>query len=124
MPSLHSVQNVSRDHVLADCCSLARTFWARGRGLLGRDGLAPGHALLIFPSSSIHTFFMRFAIDVVFADRHDRVVALREAMPPGVPFAGSRKARYVIELPSGVIAATGTQVGDQLLISPSYTKFG
>lgn len=116
------VVNQTRDHVLAERCDLARTFLSRGRGLLGRDGLEPGQGLIIYPSSSIHTFFMRFAIDVVFVDKHDVVVGLREAMPPGLPYAGARRAYYVIELLPGSITESGTQLGDQLLFTPPFRK--
>ena len=113
------IVNVTRDHVLADKCDLAKSFWARGRGLLGRAGLATGEGLVIYPEWSVHSFFMRFAIDVIFCDKQDRVVGLRAAMAPNQPFAGKWGARYVIELPSGMIAATETQVADQLRITPA-----
>lgn len=122
MHKMLTVVNETRDRVIAEKCELARTFWSRGRGLLGRDGLDEGQGLLIYPSSSIHTFFMRFAIDVIFVDRHDCVVGLREAMPPGLPYAGARNARYVIELRPGCIRASETQVGDQLRVTPHPGK--
>jgi uncharacterized protein len=112
--------NKTRDRLLADQGELARSFWARGRGLMGRAALPQGFALVIYPGSSIHTFFMRLPIDVLFVDREHRVVGLREAMPPGRPAAGVApwRGRYVIEMPAGVIAATGTQLGDQLIVTP------
>lgn len=110
------IVNTTRGHTLAERCEVARGFLARGKGLLGRDGLAAGEGLLIEPCSSVHSFFMRFAIDVVFADRHHRVVGLAAAMPPNRPYAGAWRARYVVELPAGTIAATGTQKGDQLRV--------
>jgi uncharacterized membrane protein (UPF0127 family) len=110
------VFNQTRGAPLAERCGEARDFFARGRGLMGHPGLAPGEGLLIDPCSSVHSFFMRFAIDVVFADKSNRVVGLTPAMPPNRPFAGAWGARYVIELPAGTIAATGTQIGDVLRI--------
>lgn len=110
------VRNVTRDTLLAERCEVARSFLARGRGLLGRAGLASGEGLLIEPCWSVHSFFMRFPIDVVFADRHHRVVGLTPSMPPNRPFAGAWGARYAVELPAGAIAASGTQVGDVLRI--------
>jgi uncharacterized membrane protein (UPF0127 family) len=112
--------NQTRGQQLADSAELARSFWSRGRGLMGRAALPPGYALIIYPEWSIHTFFMRIPIDVLFVGRDGRVLRLREAMPPNRPFAGVApwRGQYVVELPSGVIAATGSAVGDQLAVSP------
>ncbi len=114
-----TITNQSRETPIADRCELARSFWARGRGLMGRPNLEPGQGLLIYPEWSIHTFFMCFPIDVLFMDRSDCVMGLRAAMPPYRPYAGVWGARYVIELPAGVIASSQTQIGDQLLVQPS-----
>ena len=126
MPEQSTIQikNVIRDCVLAERGELARSFWARGRGLMGRAALPDSYALIIWPESSIHTFFMRVPIDVLFVDRNDKVVGLREAMPPSRPFAGVApwRGRYVIEMPAGVIAATGTALGDQLMLEPHPDK--
>ncbi len=114
------IMNQTRSRLIADQAELARSFLARGRGLMGRPSLPAGYALVIFPEWSIHTFFMRIPIDVIFVDRADRVVGLRERMPPSRPFAGVApwRGHYVIELPEGVIAATGTALGDQLSLTP------
>jgi uncharacterized protein len=112
------VTNRTRATIIAAQCEVARTFWARGMGLMGRPDLARGQGLLIVPEWSIHTFFMRFAIDVLFVDREWRVVHLREAMPPNRPYAGAWGAYGVVELPAGQIAASQTMVGDLLVIDP------
>jgi hypothetical protein len=66
---------------------------------------------------------MRFPIDVVFLDRNDHIVGKRSAMPPNRPYAGVWGARYVIELPAGVLEATATEIGDRLEVTPSpHTK--
>lgn len=117
-PSIR-VENETRGCVLAETCRLANTFWSRGLGLMGRPHLANGAGLLIYPEWSIHTFFMRFPIDVLFVDTQDRVVKMVVAMPPYRPFAGQWGARYVLELPPNVLPPTGTQVGDQLVLTPS-----
>jgi uncharacterized membrane protein (UPF0127 family) len=122
--SIIQIKNVTRDRVLAASGELARSFWARGRGLMGRASLPDSYALIIFPESSIHTFFMRVPIDVHFVDRDDKVIGLREAMPPSRPFAGVApwRGRYVIEMPAGVIASTETALGDQLQLTPHPDK--
>lgn len=116
--------NQTRNQVLAEQGELARSFVARGRGLMGRVALPASYALIIYPESSIHTFFMRVPIDVLFVDRNDRVIGLREAMPPSRPFAGVApwRGRYVIEMPAGVIAATSTALGDQLVLTPPIDR--
>jgi len=110
------IHNLTRTTTLATNCAAARSFLARLRGLMGRPPLGAGEGLLIDPCSSVHTFFMRFPIDVVFADRNHVVVGLTPAMAPNRPYAGARRARYVVELPAGTIAASGTQVGDTLRV--------
>jgi uncharacterized membrane protein (UPF0127 family) len=81
---------------------------------MGRAELPAGSALILEPNGSVHTFWMRFPIDVIFTDRTGRVVGLRAAMPPNRPYAGAWRAHRTIELPAGVIDASGTQPGDQL----------
>ena len=110
------VVNATRGRVLAERCEVAHSFLARGRGLMGRAELEAGAGMLIEPCSSVHSFFMRFPIDVVFADRAHKVVGLAPAMPPNRPYAGAWRARYVVELPVGTLAATETEVGDVLRI--------
>jgi uncharacterized membrane protein (UPF0127 family) len=97
---------------------MATSFWSRLRGLMGRAELPSGTALVLKPNGSVHTFWMRFPIDVIFTDRSGRVVGLRSAMPPNRPYAGARRAHQTIELPAGVIVTSGTQRGDQLHFDP------
>jgi uncharacterized membrane protein (UPF0127 family) len=88
---------------------------SRRRGLLGRDSLADGAALIIAPSSAVHTFRMQFPIDLVYARRDGRVLKVRQAVPPN-SMSGAWGAFAVIELPAGTIARVGLEVGDQLSI--------
>ncbi len=110
------IVNETQGQTLAECCDVANTFFTRGRGLLGRASLEPGEGLLLYPSASIHMFFMKFSIDVLFVDAADYIVGLRADVPPGLPYVGTRGARYVIELPVGTIAHSGTVVGDHLQV--------
>lgn len=117
------IHNTTRDTVIATSVEVARSFLARGRGLMGRKALPSGFALIIYPEWSIHTFFMRLPIDVLFVDKAQTVVGLRHTMPPGRPYAGVSplKGHYVIELPAGMLTATGTHVGDTIEIRPALT---
>lgn len=76
------------------------------------SGLDAGAGLIIDPCTSIHTFWMRFPIDVLYMDRDNQVIRADEAVKPwriGPVFTGSK---WVIELPPGTIVSTGTQPGD------------
>jgi hypothetical protein len=79
---------------------LADTALARVRGLLGRSSLATGEGILLRPASSVHTAFMRFAIDVVFLDRDLRVLKIASHLRPWRT-AARRKAHAVLELRGG-----------------------
>jgi uncharacterized membrane protein (UPF0127 family) len=85
----------------------------RRRGLLGRDALAEGHALVIAPTNLVHTFAMRFAIDIIFAARSGHVLKIRKGVPPR-RVAGSLKAFAVVELAAGQIERSDTRVGDAI----------
>ncbi len=115
----HSVRvvNITRATILATRCGVANTFWTRWRGLMGQPSLATGTGLLIVPEWSIHTFFMRFPIDVVFLGQDHTVLKTCAALPPNRPYAGAWGAWAVLELPDGVLATTQTQLGDQLQLA-------
>lgn len=87
------------------------------RGLLGRAGLEPGGGMLIDSAPSVHMFFMRFPIDVVFLARDRTVVGVKHRLAPW-RVAGARRAVAALELPSGRAAEVGIEVGDRLVIEP------
>jgi uncharacterized membrane protein (UPF0127 family) len=91
---------------------------SRRTGLLHHDGLPPGSAMIIAPSNAVHTFFMKFPIDLAFVGRDGRVRKIREAVRPW-RMAAALRAYAVIELPAGVLRRTGTVVGDRLMIQES-----
>jgi hypothetical protein len=88
---------------------------SRKRGLLGRDALPPGHALIIAPSNMVHTFFMRFPIDVVFAARDGRVLKVRVNVPAR-RLVGALRGFAVIEMAANEVPASGTSTGDRLVV--------
>ena len=90
---------------------------SRKRGLLGRDSLAPGVALVIAPSNGVHTFFMKFAIDVVFVARDGRVVKIARAVKPWRA-ALALRAFAVVELAAGAADRAGLRIGDRLRVVP------
>ena len=97
---------------------LADTPRTRLLGLLGRDALAPGVGLLIRPSSGVHTFGMRFPIDVVALDCNSRVLATWQAVPPWRVRGLGFKTSSVLELGAGEARQAGIDVGDLLTIAP------
>lgn len=112
------VVNLSKGTTLAQEVEEARSYWARLVGLLGRRGLAEGHGLLIAPCSSVHTLFMRFAIDVAFLDSDGRVVRAYASVPPFRLLMGGPGARMALELPAGTLERSGTRAGDFLQLQP------
>ncbi|MEW6170047.1 MAG: DUF192 domain-containing protein [Candidatus Omnitrophota bacterium] len=108
--------NLTKNTTLAEEVEIAKTIWQRGKGLLGRKTLGQGKALVLWPCDSIHTFFMQFAIDVIFVDKENRIISVYENLKP---FRVTRiyfKAKFAIELPIGTIATSSTKIGDTLQI--------
>jgi uncharacterized membrane protein (UPF0127 family) len=85
----------------------------RNKGLLGREGLSSGEGLWIIPCEAVHTFWMRFPIDLVYLDSKKRIRKLVNAVPPW-RLSACLRAHSVLELPAGTIRATQTQPGDTL----------
>ena len=101
--------------VLATHVDVAVDSASRRRGLLGRDGLVDA-ALVIAPCNAVHTFFMRFPIDVLFVTREGRVIRATRRLPAW-RMALSPRAFAVIELAAG--ASDGIRAGDQVALRPS-----
>ncbi len=111
------IENASRGTQIADRAVLANTPWRRLVGLLNRRHLEPGEGLVLVPGGAIHMFFMRMAIDVIFADKEGNVLKAAVNVKPWRMVMAPRRSRYTIELPVGVIEASGTQPGDHLEIT-------
>ena len=101
---------------LASAVELASTRASRRRGLLGREYLDPSAALILAPCAAVHTAFMRFAIDVVFVDRHGCALKIvRELVPWRI--AVSPLAHAVIELAGGSLQSRDVSIGDRLYLA-------
>ena len=112
------VRNTTRLTVIGDRIARAGTSSERTTGLLRRTGLENGEGLWIIPCEAVHTFFMTFALDLVYIDRKHRIrKVVRNVAPWRV--SACLSAHSIIELPAGTIDASGSQRGDQLEISPS-----
>ena len=89
--------------VLARYVELADSFFSRAKGLLGRSSLPPQSGLLIRPCNSIHTFFMQFAIDVLFLDGQGQVLKIQRNLVPWRLVWPVWRAVQVLELPAHTI---------------------
>lgn len=104
--------DADRGTVIATDVSFALERRERSRGLLVRDSMARGEALVFPRCRQVHTFGMRFAIDVLFLDKDNVAVRAYRGLAPGRLTAWVRRARMVVELPSGALEAASLEVGD------------
>jgi len=107
------IRNLTRQTTVADRAILANTSATRRTGLLKHESLQDGEGLLIVPCEGVHTFGMKFPIDVLYLNKKRVVLKIKPEMPRRrMSFCLS--AHSVLELPAGMAARTGTVVGDQL----------
>jgi uncharacterized membrane protein (UPF0127 family) len=102
--------------VLATRLERPRTFVGRGLGLMFRRGLPPGTGMWIAPCNGIHTFFMRFPIDVVFMDRRQRVVKVCPSLHSWRMVPLVLRAHSVVELAAGTLEGLPLAKGEQLAV--------
>ena len=112
------VDNLTRGTSVAQRGRVAASLRDRTVGLLATPSLAAGEGLLIERTQSIHMFFMRYPIDVVFLDRDARVTRTVAGLRPWRVVWWARGARDCLELPVGALASSGTVAGDQLAVEP------
>ena len=89
--------------ILAEKCKLASDFLSRFKGLMFRGEIEDGEALLIVPCNSVHTFFMRFPIDLVFIGQDGTVVKEERNMEPGRIINPISQAWATLELKGGLL---------------------
>jgi len=100
-------------HVVCDTCHLADKPHTRLRGIIGWKSMRRGEGLLLRPTFSVHTMFVRFPIDAVFLDKEMTVVSIAHELKPW-RCAGARKAKSVLELAAGECRRLGLEPGDRL----------
>jgi uncharacterized protein len=116
------VINLTKKTWLATKVRKADNFLTRLVGLLKRTQLGPEEALWLMPSKGIHTVGMKFPIDVVFLNKEFFVVGLISGMLPYRVSGVHMRGYSVIELPSGTINKSRTEIGDQFEISLAETS--
>jgi len=107
------VQN-SQGKILVENCGLTQNAWERMVGLLNRKELGSKEGLLIDGSNSIHTFFMRFSIDVVFLDKSNQVVGIVKNLAPWRVTRIFWRAKAVLELPAGTCESLELKLGERV----------
>jgi uncharacterized protein len=108
------VRNQTRDVILASQAIVADSSETRRTGLLKHSSLEEGHGLWITPCEAVHSFWMKFSIDVLYLDKTKKVRKIRRDMKPW-KMSMCLPAHSVLELPAGTAVRTGTQPGDQLV---------
>ncbi len=104
---------MTRNTLVGDAIDTADTSAERRTGLLKHSKLDAGAGLWIIPCESVHTFFMKFAIDLIYIDRKRRVRGIVRALRPW-RMSLCLRAHSVLELPPGTIDRSNTQKGDEL----------
>jgi uncharacterized membrane protein (UPF0127 family) len=110
------LRNARHQQVVARHIESAFDRTTRNRGLLGRASLSRDSALILAPCSSVHTFFMKFAIDIAFVDRNGLIVRARQSVRPWRVQASFR-AFAVVEIAAGELARSDTRSGDRLFLA-------
>ncbi|MGC8668405.1 MAG: DUF192 domain-containing protein [Chthonomonadales bacterium] len=111
---LHAASGVQ----IASRAVIAGSLGARIKGLIGRTRLEPGEALWLEPCNGIHTFGMRFPLDVLTLDRTLRIVRLYRAVQPNRILLPARGGYITIEAPIGTIERCGLREGDLVVRMP------
>ena len=106
------IYNSSKNNLIAGDVKLADNLFSRTIGLLSKKSLSEGEGLVIKPCCSIHTFFMRFEIDVLFVNKKNEIIALYENVKPWRILPIHLTSHYVIELPARTITAKEVEKGD------------
>jgi uncharacterized membrane protein (UPF0127 family) len=110
--------NRTRQSYLATELRVAGTHWSRLRGLMlaDRRNFGSGQGLWIVPSHGVHTFAMRFPIDVIYLNEDKVVVYMKQNLQPWRVAAVRSQAASVLELPGSTLDGTGTSLGDEIEI--------
>ena len=108
--------NLTKNTWLATTVRKADNFLTRLVGLLRRTSLGPEEALWLIPSKGVHTFGMRFPIDIIFLNEDNKVIHTVRDLAPNRISRLQFRSRSILELPQGSIQKSATAVGDQIEI--------
>lgn len=116
MAKLYKILHGDKAELLIENLELAESFFARGKGLLGRKSLAVNNALWIKPCNNIHTCFMNFAIDCIFVNKKMEIEKIVSGVKPYKIVGPYWKSASVFETAAGCAQKWNLQVGDQLYV--------
>lgn len=111
----HIIVNERTGQVVADQLLVAFDSQSRRQGLLKHTSLPESTAMVIAPSNAVHTFFMKFPIDIAFVSKSGRVLKVRSSVPAW-RMSGALRGFAVLEMAAGSLERSGTTAGDQLVI--------
>lgn len=106
------IKNITKQNIIAENGNITSGFYDRFKGLMGKKEIKHDEALIIKPCNSIHMFFMKFSIDVIFIDKNDRVCEMIKNIKPWKVSKIIKEAKYVIELKSDKINNHNIEIGD------------
>ena len=110
------ITNISKNTIIGSNINIANTFYKRLIGLMFKKSINKDEGLLISPCNSIHMFFMKFSIDVIFIDKNDKILYVLEDFKPWRISKIVLGSKYVLELPPKTIKNTLTTIGDIIKI--------
>ncbi|MFW6152290.1 MAG: DUF192 domain-containing protein [Verrucomicrobiota bacterium] len=108
------------DEILVERLFVAVGSFQRMKGLLGRKHFPQGEGLYLEPAPVIHTFFMRFKLDLIFLDSNMRVTCYRKDVKPFQIVHGGKGAHSVVEVESGWLGSGAAAIGAKLNIQANY----
>jgi uncharacterized protein len=114
---IYRIINNRNGNIIANNATLASSFSMRLRGLIGKDSLSMGKAMIIPNCQIVHMFFMKFPIDVIFCDNHYQILYIQHSLKPWRISKFVKNAYYVIELPNHTIEQSNIIIGDLLEIT-------
>ncbi|SHH96974.1 DUF192 domain-containing protein [Clostridium grantii] len=110
------IKNKTKNLIVSKEVIIAKNFYSRLKGLLGKENLPENQCLIIYPCKSIHTFFMKFPIDAVFIDKNYKVLKILKNIKPGKTSSYVKKSWAVIEMPVNTLVESKISTGDELLL--------
>lgn len=109
------IYNERNNALVGDKIKVADSFWTRFKGLMMAPDLAEGEGLIITPCNSIHMMFMRYAIDALFIDKTNKIVAIYENLKPWIGLTKLySNVVSVIELPANIVKKLDLKIEDSL----------